>query len=382
MNCTACETQLHDYVDGELADADTRAISAHLAACAACREKETALRTLLANAAGLAKERPPARDLWPTLAAQLTTETTSARSAAMSGSEPASATATPHPLARGLLTFLPWFATAAAVVFLAGVAARHASSHLHSPAWSVARLEGAPRVGMRAVSGSAPFQLGQWLETDATSRAKIAVGSVGEVTVDPNSRLRLAGVATGDHRLELARGSLRAFIWAPPRIFYVDTPSATAVDLGCAYTLTVDDRGDGELRVTSGYVALNHGARESIIPAGAACLTRRGAGPGTPFASDAPAELRLALERFDFEPGAASAALPTLLAQARREDAVTLWHLLSRTEGAAREEVFTTLARLTPPPEGVTRAGILSGDAAMRQAWGSALGFGSFFAVR
>ena len=94
------------------------------------------------------------------------------------------------------------------------------------------------------------------------------------MNVEPNSRLRLAGVGATDHRLELARGTMNAFIWAPPRLFFVDTPSATAVDLGCAYTLTVDDLGNGELHVMTGYVALADGSRKK-------CPFWDGSGAGT-----------------------------------------------------------------------------------------------------
>ena len=38
--------------------------------------------------------------------------------------------------------------------------------------------------------------------------------------------------------LALARGKMEAFIWAPPRQFFVDTPSAVAVDLGAPDAMT------------------------------------------------------------------------------------------------------------------------------------------------
>ena len=88
--------------------------------------------------------------------------------------------------------------------------------------------------------------------------------------------------------------------------------------------------------------------------------------------------LRAALARFDFERGAATTALPAILEQARAEDAVTLWHLLARTEGKPRAEVFDRLAQWHQPPAGVTREGILAGDRAMRETWGKALGIGTF----
>ena len=187
-------------------------------------------------------------------------------------------------------------------------------------------------------------------------------------------------MAATDHRVELARGKLSALIWSPPRIFFVNTPSAIAVDLGCAYTLDVADNGDGTLHVTSGYVALAHGGRETVIPAGQMCATRRGAGPGTPFVADAPAALRRALDRFDFEKK--PDALPEILTQTRAEDGVTLWHLLTRAPAPDRGAVFDRLARDHTPPTGVTRAGIIAGDATMIANWGSDLGLMNFFPTK
>lgn len=367
MNCTEPHANLHAHLDAELSPGERRRVEAHLAECAACRADMAALRGLRARAASLCKDIPPARDLWGPIRAGL--------------AEAGVASEARRTAARSGRSFWSWtvpLATAAAAA-LAVATAEPPPPRL--PTWSVASLAGTPRIDARPVRREARFGVGQWLETDDRSRARIAVASLGEVTLEPNSRLRLAGAAATDHRLELARGRLRALIVAPPRIFYVDTPSATAVDLGCAYTLAVDEAGNGELQVTVGYVALEHGERESIIPSGAACLTRRGAGPGTPFRTDAPAELRTALERFDFA-GGGDDALARILRLARPDDAVTLWHLLARTQGTARENVFDTLARNHGVPQGITRSGILAGDAAMRRAWGTALGLGSWLVSR
>jgi hypothetical protein len=332
------------------------------------------VQTLVARIAELPREIPPSHDLWDDLEAKLSASGHTAETGSIHSSSPSLRVRSAGSIAG--FNLLRWFAplgVAAAAALMVTLAERGLSGSPRD-AWSVATLSGTPRVNARTVRDEAQFRLGQWLETDADSRAKVAVGNIGEVTVDPNSRLRLVGMAANDHRLELARGSMSAFIWAPPRLFFVNTPSATAVDLGCQYTLTVDARGDGELHVLTGHVALEHGALESIIPAGMMCLTRRESGPGTPFASDAPAPLRAALKRFDFERGAAPAALVEVLAHARTEDAVTLWHLLARTLRSDRAAVYDALAKITAPPAGVTRAGILSGDVAMRQTWAAALG--------
>jgi hypothetical protein len=237
-----------------------------------------------------------------------------------------------------------------------------------SPAWEVARVAGAPTVGATRLEGSGRLAVGEWLETDHSSRAKINVADIGQVDIGPNSRVRLVGTSPTEHRLALTRGRLHAMINAPPRLFFVDTPSAVAVDLGCAYTLEVDDRGRTILHVTAGWVALEREGREAIVPAGAICETQPGVGPGTPYFDDVSPKFREALSKFDFQNGGGR-ALSVVLAEAREFDTLTLWHLLPRVRGGERERVYNRLASLTAPPSGVTKAGVMNLNKRMLDLW-------------
>src|SRR4029079_1454915 len=223
------------------------------------------------------------------------------------------------------------------------------------PAWRVKRIDGTRTGGTEKISNNGELAVGEWLETDGNSRAQIAVSSIGSVDIDENTRVRLLETQPTEHRLELARGKMSAHIWAPPRLFFVNTPSAVAADLGCAYTLEVDDQGSSLLRVTSGWVALELENRESIVPAGAACETRPSLGPGTPYFEDCAAGFKDALKKVDFDPDAAarSFALKAMLDQARPRDTLTLWHLLTRVDGEDRARVYDKMATLFPPPASV-----------------------------
>ena len=82
----------------------------------------------------------------------------------------------------------------------------------NAPSWDVARLSGAPRVGQISLaSGSNKTQLrvGQLLVTDDASRAAVTVAEIGEVYVDPGSRVRL--IETGSDRERLALAPNAAF---------------------------------------------------------------------------------------------------------------------------------------------------------------------------
>ena len=288
----------------------------------------------------------------------------------------------------GFLSFV-WPRRFAAVLALAAVAiaAIYLSSRplppaAQAPGWEVARLEGAPLVGAHAIRGAGAkgkLEVGQLLVTNADSRATISVAEIGEIQVDPGTRVRLLQTMRDRKRIALEEGTIHAAIWAPPGEFVVDTPGAVAVDLGCAYTLHIGPDGSGVLRTTLGWVGFHANGRDSFIPAGAAAFTRRGLGPGTPYFEDASESFRSALTQLDFEEASAesrASSLRTVLAQARKEDALSLWHLLSRTNGTEREQVFHRFASLVPPPTGVTRDGVLRLDRQQLDTWWNALGLG------
>ncbi len=234
--------------------------------------------------------------------------------------------------------------------------------------WEVESLAGKIRVGGETLSGTGRLAVGDSLETENASRAKIKVANIGEVELEPNSRVRLIETTQIEHRLALDRGTMRAKINAPPRLFFVNTPSAEAIDLGCAYTLEVDDTGRSFLHVTAGWVMLARDGREAYVPIGAMCETRPSTGPGTPYFDDAPRRLRESLSRFDFEYGGDD-ALQEVLRYARPRDSFTLWHLLQRVNEVERNFVLDRMIALVGLPEGVTRDGVLNLDPQMLELW-------------
>ncbi|HZQ52898.1 MAG TPA: hypothetical protein VFB14_11915 [Bryobacteraceae bacterium] len=227
-----------------------------------------------------------------------------------------------------------------------------------------------------AISGEKPepMHAGQVVETTGEMRGSIESQFVGKVDIEPDSRLRLLAASGDKQRLALDRGTIHALIWAPPAKFVVDTPSAKAVDLGCKYTLQVGKNGAGLLTVELGWVAFQWHRIESFIPAEAACRTRPGYGPGTPYFLDASPTFKNAITEFDAH--GTERALRDVLAAARPRDGLTLWHLLQRTHEEERGEVFDQLAQLMPMPQGVTRDAILRGDKASMDAVWNALGLG------
>jgi hypothetical protein len=214
-----------------------------------------------------------------------------------------------------------------------------------------------------AILGGAYWELArrQWIETDSQAGVTLQIGQIGTVDVSPDTRLRIVADRPGEHRLALARGAIHARISAPPRLFFVDTAAGTAVDLGCEYFLTTSEDGLGALRVTKGWVSFDWHGIESLVPAGAMCLTKPHGGPGIPYFEDAAVELKQAVD--------GPMNLDAVLAAARVRDTLTLWHLLSRVAMPDRGRVYGRIAELTPIPAGVSREKVLQLDPATLKLW-------------
>jgi hypothetical protein len=337
--------QLSPYQHGELAADEAQHVAAHLSQCATCQAEYEAIQFGATMAARLNPAEAPA-SLWQDIQRQL---------------------AAPEP--KRFWQFTPRMAFAsAALALVLSVGSFWLYQRLTRPWWEVSALAGTPRVGTRAISQDGRLGVGDWLQTDAEARALIQVGEIGFVQVEPNTEMQLVTARAAEHRLAIKRGKMHAFITAPPKLFYVNTPTATAVDLGCAYSLEVDDGGQSVLRVISGWVAFELNGIESFVPATAMCITRPVLGPGTPYFESASATFQTALAQFDTTAHDATVradALSAVLAEARERDALTLWHLLTRTRGDERGRVYDRFAELITTPPHVTREGILDGNRMM-----------------
>ncbi len=355
--------ELSAYCNGELTTPESQQVAEHLIGCTQCRADFEQIKFGVKLAEQIPQLAAPA-SLWANIEAQLDAQIDALPKASEQFSTKAR---------QRRSTWQPWLAAAAAGLILTiGLGALWIYTREARPFWEVARLDGSPRIGSSRMNAKGQLAVGEWLETDGDSRAQIEVGTIGHVEVDPNTRVRLIETKPTEHRLELARGRMSAKIWAPPRLFFVNTPSGVAADLGCAYTLEVDDRGASLLKVTSGWVALQLREIESIVPAGASCATRPGIGPGTPYFEDASESFKSALGKLDFDTlteDQRAGVLDQVIADSRPRDTLTLWHLMYRVHGPQRERVFERMALLSPPPKEVTRDGCLQLDDKMLHLW-------------
>ncbi len=261
-----------------------------------------------------------------------------------------------------------WQAGLALAAALILVWAAGPSDMLRPSGLTVKVLAGTPLAGTLPLSGEHLLKVDQWLVTDSQSAVLIQVGEVGQVRVEPRSRLRIVSTSPELHQIELKEGMIHSAVGVPSGQFVVETPAGRAVDLGCEYTLAVDERGQGMLCVETGWVSLESKDRTTLVPSGAQCELRPGIGPGTPYLAGASPDYVDLLRTFDFEPGTGQ-HVKDLIDLASPCDAFSLVYLVDRVEPHERGRIFDRVTELYPPWEGITRDGIVALEAAAVTSW-------------
>ena len=262
---------------------------------------------------------------------------------------------------------------AAAAVLFVWLGGRHEHGSHHgggaagapcsgSTGFAFAVTNGDATCGGAAVASAGTLPVGAWLETHDHAVAAVKIADIGELTVFGDSKLRLVATGPATQHLELARGHVHAQVTAPPRLFVVDTPAASAVDLGCQYDLVVDARGT-HLRVTVGAVSLEDKRGVVYVPATFEVDMVPGH-LGTPISIDATTELRDAVSSFD-----RGGPVAPLVAAAASRDRVTLWNAIAHTTGTDRAALVAKLEDLAPLPDPTLHAKVLAGDADALDIW-------------
>lgn len=384
MDCREVKYYLNDYADGLLPDEMRNQIAEHLIICKECKEKLDRLRTILKESDSLPPKIERKKDLFEGILTRISGGKNSGRQKT-SGFRLQPDESTREYKSRYNFKFRKGNRSSSKILVIAGSVAVVLISAIiiilyytksDTAYWQVEKISGSPLIGTEKLDGFGTIKAGDWLITDDNSKAKVHVGTVGEMEVDPGTRLRLLEIKDTQYKIQLDRGTIKASIWAPPELFNVQTPSASVIDLGCSCTLEVNEIGSSYLQVTAGWVALESGNKKVIVPSGAVCQARLGKGPGTPYFKDASKKFIDALERFDFK-NESDSTLDIVLNEAHKKDAISLLNLLPDANPKQRDLIFNRLQELVPIPGGVAYEGIMRGSKAMIEVWWESLGYGS-----
>ena len=245
MTCKEIKYYLNDYANGHLINEVRDEIANHLDHCLDCKNSYLNIISILKETSTLPKEITSRQDIRKLINAK-PKRSKKASLKILSINQLDSYRATGYE--RNTFTLKKkyrrsgWvFANAAVIAIVLGIAVGVLYySQQTSELWSVDMLAGVPVVGSQNLIGHRIIKTGEWLQTNSISRARLNIGSIGEIDVQPNSKIKLIRSDKNKYKILLNEGKIYAVIWSSPGAFSVETPSATAIDLGCIYTLEVN----------------------------------------------------------------------------------------------------------------------------------------------
>jgi ferric-dicitrate binding protein FerR (iron transport regulator) len=213
------------------------------------------------------------------------------------------------------------------------------------------------------------LQVGQPVTIPSADNAIANIARIGTMRLGTGTSIELRATRGRRHRLRLNEGDVHVRVWAPPGSIVIETPAGDVIDLGCEFRLSVRE-GRSAVQVLSGWVHLENGLDEVLVPAGASTEMTDTSGPGVPVFDDAPEGFREAVR--GLEAGAERGALDSALALARARDVYTLLYLADRHPELAAP-LLRRAAELWPPPGDVTIGGVLRGDRRALWRWANSL---------
>jgi len=353
MKCSEFQILIDDYIDGALTSGRKEEFEQHMNDCSGCRKEYEETVRVLEMVSSLPEEGVPAHDLWSNIEGRISNK--KGRIFKFRKERSTKGNAEEDFDKKNKYFKYAAVSLIAAMILVALLPSLFMNKNtpildkVMTPYWKVSKLSGITIVASNIIGTVDSLKLGDWLETKDSSRAVLDVPGLGKVTVEPNTRLRIVKSDSNEQRISLDYGTINADINAKPRTFYVDSKSATAIDLGCSYTYTVYKNGDGILYVKQGMVSLESNGRESLVPEGKFCLAKTGIGPGTPFRENTSAALKNALIKYDFEKGG-DKEVETIIKNSKKSDMVTLINLLTRVDDVNKKKLYNHISVYSPPP--------------------------------
>ena len=248
----------------------------------------------------------------------------------------------------------------------------------HSPSafWSVEKVSGYPMIESHVLIDQGILKIGEKLFTDSESRARLKLGLVGEIEIEPKSEIQIIETKTSEHRLILSKGQIAARTWVTSKLFSIKTPSAVVTDLGCKYDLSVDEQASTLIQVKSGWVLMEYKNRRVLLCTETTCVSDSSKGLGVPISNEASSVFKESLNKLDFI-NSSKNELVVLLSEANQKDFITLFHLLKRLDNESRGMIYDRISLLFRMPQRITREGIVHGDKDMMGRLWTELGLGS-----
>ena len=209
---------------------------------------------------------------------------------------------------------------------------------------------------------------GESLFTENNSKASIHIPKIGNVEVNENSLIVLKKAKDGDNIIILRQGSINVTNTSNMPDFSIELKNYIVIDRGGEFSISIDEDSNIKIFVRFGFAEINNGEETIYLDEGYICEIRTGVGIGSPYRDDASEQLKEEIKNFDYQNGGEK-SLNKIVELATEKDMLTLLALIPNSSQMGRQILFQAITNKFPPPESVTRMGIIKSDSQMLYLW-------------
>ncbi|MFA7228577.1 MAG: FecR domain-containing protein [Melioribacteraceae bacterium] len=395
MNCEEVKISLHDFVDETLDEFQKREVESHLRGCNNCFNEYKKIRKFFDALASLPYSITPPADI-----IQIFSEKLLDRSVKEEQKEPVPQKADLKKLERErirqekqlkklrgaghksvvsrtiiLPDISPMFSSAKInwskvillllpVVLIAVIYFIYDYQKYNSP-WKVITNSGTITINGR-LNHSGKIDQGESLFTGEDSKGTIHLPGVGNIIVEENSLLIISKAKDGDNRVFLTKGSINVVNTSNLPDFEIELKNCTVADRGGEFKIVTGSEEGTKVSVNFGFVEIRRGNEILFLDEGYSCEINNGFGIGIPYREEASSEFKNYIKNFlDGKEN----PVEKIIESAGTEDMLTLLAMIPKSAQQKRQLLFQVLANHFPPPEGVTRMGIVKADEKMLYLW-------------
>jgi len=358
MNCSQVQDYFDDFYNNDL-DYNTKDIvQNHLIECKDCASEYSAFILLKERTASLKKEITPPQQIFENIESGI-----KQRNIKMKNDIKIT------PLSNNILTidfsedkkevsktqpagFMGrnwyWFASAAVILLIVSISiAKYSSKSVFSVEemsnWKLVSLKGGAFInGVK----SDKVNVGDWIQTDSVSSVILKIANVGDVSIEPNTKVRFIQSDDNVSRIEVLYGTVNTSTSQADK-FVLQSSNMKVQDKGGSYSFKVDDKGNGVIYVNNGVANVESGNKSAVVTDGKFCLYKPEYGIGIPFRKDSKPEFQNALFQYDFNNGG-TPSVYYAIANAMPEDYSSLLNLIPRVDDQTKYLVLNKLNKFAP----------------------------------
>jgi hypothetical protein len=206
------------------------------------------------------------------------------------------------------------------------------------------------------------------LSTEENSIAEINIPKVGSITVAPNTKIIFERTKDGDNKISLELGTVKISNSNYTPSFQIRIKNHIVIDRSGEFSVTVDDAKNTNITVNYGFVEIQNNEENIFMCKGFICNIRNGDLACVPYRLEASDSLKKELIIFNAQANGDD-SIEKIIPLTKQQDAPTLLTLIPRASQLKRQSLYQAIANYFPPPEGVTRMGIIKGDSQMLFLW-------------